>query len=162
MKPIASTAEILVFKMLGYNVNTKWIDWAYGMLVAGFENEDLVILAGELEPYNQFELQILADKVFFDLNLNWDDRELICKNYVCYLVSEAVDGRMLPINVLDILKDIYLSADYDPPYDDFYELYYAYDDLKYSKNQWYIAGVTRENINEIIKAYFVKWSNGCA
>src|SRR5579862_290034 len=127
MKPIKSTAEILFFKMLDWNVDKKWVDWAYDMLYAGFETENLVTLAGETEPYNQFELKRLTDKVFKELGLNWDDRELVYKNYACYLVGEAINGRMESINVLYILKDIYLGEDFEPPYTDFYDLYYAYD-----------------------------------
>jgi hypothetical protein len=161
MKPIPSTAEILLFRILGRNVDKKWIDWAYAMLCAGFETESLVMLAGETGPYNQFELKRLTDKVFHELNLTWDDREQIYRNYACYLVGEASEGRMQPVSVLDILQDIYIRTDFDPPYTDFYNLYFAYDDLKYSENQWYLDGATRENIDEIIKAYFKEWVAKC-
>jgi len=162
MKPIASTAEILAFKMLGRNINKKWIDWAYDMLSAGFETENLLILAGELEPYNQFELQNLTDKVFNELNLTWENRELVYKNYACYLVGEALDGKSKVANVLSILKDIYIELDYETSLEDFAMLYYANDDLSYSENQWYWEGATRENIDEIIKNYFVEWkANRC-
>ena len=61
MKPIDSTAEILAFKMLGHSINKKWITWAYDMISAGFETESLLILAGEQEPFNQFEIQRLTN-----------------------------------------------------------------------------------------------------
>lgn len=161
MKPIASTAEILVFKMIGDNVNKKWTDWAYEMLLAGFETENLIQLAGELEPYNQFELQRLTDKIFEELNLKWDNEEQVYKNYACYLIDQALDGKIQNVNVLDILKDIYIGKNYEPPYSDFYTLYYAQDDLKYSENQWYLAGATRENIDVIIRDCFAEWSAKC-
>lgn len=161
MQPVPSTAEILVFKMLGNNVNKKWIDWAYDMLCAGFERENLVMLAGELEPYNQFELQSLADKVLKELDLTWDNREQVYKNYACYLVGKAIEGSIQPVNVLNILSNIYIGADFDPPYSDFYDLYFAYDDLKYSENQWYVAGATRENIDAVIRDYFMAWKAKC-
>jgi len=157
MEPIPSTAEILAFKMIGNNVNKKWIDWAYAMLLTGFETENLIILAGEIEPYNQFELRRLTDNIFDELNLTWEDEEQVYKNYASYLIKAALDGKIQIINVLDILKDVYIGMNYNPPYSDFYSLYYAYDDLKYSENQWYWPGATRENIDEIIKEYFVKW-----
>jgi hypothetical protein len=161
MSPIASTAEILVFKILGRNVDKKWIDWAYDMIAAGFETENLIILAGEMEPYNQFELQNLTDKIFAELNLTYDNAEQVYKNYACYLIAKVLSNQMQAISVLDILKDIYIGADYDPPYHDFYDLYFAYDDLKYSENQWYLPNVTRENIDEVIQTYFVKWLVRC-
>ncbi len=161
MKPIPSTAEILVFKMIGENVNKQWINWAYEMLLAGFETENLIQLAGELEPYNQFELQRLTDKIFKELNLKWDNEEQIYKNYACYLIGQALDGKIQNVNVLNILKDVYIGAKYEPPYRDFYALYYAQDDLRYSENQWYWPGATGENINTIIKECFIKWTTEC-
>jgi hypothetical protein len=147
--------------MLGRGVDKKWVEWAYDMLSAGFETESLVILAGELEPYNQFELNALTDNVFKELNLTWNDREQVLKNYACYLVSEALDGKMKILNVLDILKDIYIDLDYDPPLNGFYLLYYAWDDLRYSDKQWYWDGATRENIDSVVMGYFAEWKRNC-
>jgi hypothetical protein len=157
MKLIPSTAEILAFKMLGRSINRQWIDWAYNMLEAGFETENLIILAGEMEPYNQFEVQSLANKVLKELNLTWDDREQVYKNYVCYLISEALDGKLKAVNVLSALTNVCIENDYEPYLYDFYSLYYAYDDLIYSDHQWYWHGATRENIDTIIKDYFMEW-----
>ena len=161
MKPIPSTAEILAFKMLGHNVNKRWITWDYDMLVAGFESENLVILAGETEPYNQFELQGLTDKVFAELNLSCDNRALVYKNYICYLVAKALDNEIKAANVLDIIKDLYIENNYESLLGNFYLLYYACDDLKYSENQGYWDGATRENIDKIIKDYFMEWKAKC-
>ena len=161
MEPIASTAEILACKMLGRNINKTWINWAYDMLSAGFETENLIMLAGELEPYNQFELQSLTDKVFSDLRLTWDNREQILKNYVCYLVDMAINSKIKFINVLDLIKDIYIELDHESSLSGFYMLYYAYDDLKHSDQQWYWDGATRENIDEMAKDYFIEWSANC-
>ncbi|MCR8561217.1 hypothetical protein KXD93_26425 [Mucilaginibacter sp. BJC16-A38] len=161
MKSIPSTAEILAFKMLGRNVNRQWIDWAYSMLEAGFETENLIILAGEVEPYNQFELQSLADKVLKELDLKWDDREQVIRNYACYLVGQALDGKLQTLNVLSTLTEVCIDDGYESDLYDFFSLYYAYDDLLYSENQWYWAGATRENIDAMIRQYFVDWKAKC-
>jgi len=161
MNPIPSTAEILAFKMLGQNVNKRWIAWAYDMLEAGFESENLVILAGEVEPYNQFELRSLTDKVLTELNLSWANHELVYKNYVCYLVTKALDHEIAAVSVLDILKEIYIKNNYEPPLHDFYLLYFAFEDLKYSKDQGYWDGATRQNIDKIINDYFMEWKAKC-
>lgn len=161
MKPIESTAEILAFKMLGRSVNKKWIDWAYDMLVAGFDTDNLVILAGELEPYNQFELQSLTDKVFKELELTWNNREQVLINYIGYLVGDTLAGNRKYENVLAVIKDIYLELNCNPSLEEFYLLYYANEDLSYSDYQYYWDGATRENINEIIKGCFIKWRAKC-
>jgi len=49
------------------------------MISAGFETESLLMLAGEVEPFNQFEMQRLTDKVFDELGLVYDNRELVLK-----------------------------------------------------------------------------------
>ena len=157
MKTVSSTAEILTFKMLGRNVDKSWIDWAYDMLCAGFETESLLMLAGETAPYNQFELQPLTDKVFNELNLTWNDSEQVYRNYIGYLITMTLDGKMKPLNVLEIIKDLYIEDDYEPLLRDFYMLYYAYDDLTYSEQQWYWNGATRENIDDVTSKYFKEW-----
>jgi hypothetical protein len=161
MKPIPSTAEILAFKMLGSSIDKKWIDWAYDMLEAGFETENLVMLAGEIEPFNQFELQRLAEKVLTELHLTWDDSELVYKNYICYLVSATLQGKLKAVYVLDIVKNIYLKKDCEPLLEDFAMLYWAHDDLLNSEQQWYWDGATRENIDAVIKQYFIEWKARC-
>ena len=157
MKTIPTTAQILVFKMLGLDVDKRWTDWAYDMLCAGFETENLITLAGEAEPYNQFELRSLTDKVFKELNLRWDDREQVYVNYISYLITKALNGEIKPLTVLEIVRDLYLGDDYGILLQDFYMLYYAYDDLSYSDQQYYWNGATRSNIDSITKEYFKDW-----
>lgn len=161
MKPIPSTTEILAFKVLGRAIDKTWVNWAYDMLEAGFETENLVILAGEMQPYNQFELQSLTDKIFIELNLALNDRKQLLKNYVCYLVDKALAGEIKFIDVLDLIKDMYIELDYDSSFSGFYMLYYAYDDLKDSEQQWYWDGATRENIDEMTRDYFMQWKSEC-
>lgn len=157
MKYITSTAEILAFKMLGKSVDKRWVNWAYDMLCAGFETENIVVLAGEIEPYNQFELQSLTNKIFNELNLKWDNIEHVYTDYICYLISEVLTNNLKPESVLNIIKDIYYQLDYESSLQDFYMLYCAYDDLRYSDNQYYWDGATRGNINLIIRQYFEDW-----
>jgi hypothetical protein len=73
MKPVKSTAEILAFKALNRDVDKTWVDWAVDMLIAGFDTEHLTILAGESEPFNQFQMQELAEKVLVELQLDYSD-----------------------------------------------------------------------------------------
>lgn len=157
MKYIPSTAEILAYKLLGESVDKRWINWAYDMLCAGFETESLVILAGEVEPYNQFELQSLTNKIFNELHLTWDNTKETLINYVSYLINEALAGKLKAESVLSIIKDMYHQLDHESALQDFYMLYYAYDDLRYSDNQYYWNGATKENIYSIIRQYFEMW-----
>ncbi len=156
MKPIASTAEILFFKMTGRSVDERWVAWAYDMIVAGFDTESLVMLAGEQRPFNQFEMQHLAEKAFQELNLRWDDRELVLRNYACYVIAKKT-----MVVALDILKEAHVDLNYEMFYHDFYLLYHAKHSLDNYGDQYYWDGATEENIDAVIKECFVEWRNKC-
>ncbi len=87
MKPVKATAEILAFKALNRDIDKAWVDWAVDMLMAGFDTENLAILAGEFEPYNQFQLQNLTTKVLDELRLDYSDKDQTIKNYACRLME---------------------------------------------------------------------------
>ncbi|HYG38322.1 MAG TPA: hypothetical protein VD908_06880 [Cytophagales bacterium] len=160
MKPVKTTAEILAFKAFNRDIDENWVDWAVDMLTAGYDTENLTILAGESEPFNQFQMQELADKVLSELKLDYSDKDEAIKNYACYLIDKSLDGE-LDFKVLDILKDICIELDYEKYLYDFYSLYFAKDDLSYSENQWYWDGATKENIDKIITNYFITWKTNC-
>jgi hypothetical protein len=157
MQPIPSTAEMLAYKALNRSVDETWINWALDMLMAGFETENLVILAGITPFYNQFELKVLTDKVFDELNLDYSDADKAVKNYASFLIDQCLRGERNYISVLGILKDLCIELDYDKHLYDFYSLYFAKDDLLTSENQWYWDGADRSNIDRIIKEYFENW-----
>ncbi len=107
MRYIPSTAEIVAFKMLGKSVDEHWIKWTYDMLLAGFETEELIILAGEHSPFNQFELQRLTDKIFIGLDLTFENKKVAYSNYTCYLLDRSLAGKSRPEAVLRKLSELY-------------------------------------------------------
>lgn len=161
MKPVKSTAEILAFKVLNRDIDKTWVDWAVDMLMTGFDTEHLTILAGESEPFNQFQMQELTNKVLAELQLDYSDKDQTIKNYACYLIDKSLCGELDNFKVLLILKNICIKLDYEKYLYDFYLLYFAKDDLLYSDNQWYWKGATRENIDKIIVDYFTTWKTNC-
>lgn len=161
MKPVNSTPEILAFKALNRDIDKTWVNWAIDMLKAGYDTEYLTILAGESEPFNQFQMQELTDKVLTELQLKYSDKDQTIKNYASYLIDKSLDGELDSFKVLDILKDICIELDYVKYLYDFYSLYFAKDDLSYSEIQWYWDGATRQNIDKIITDYFKTWKTNC-
>ena len=159
MKPIESTVEILAFKALNRNIDESWVTWAVDMLIAGFDTVDLAILAGENEPYNQFQLQSLTNKILDELHLDYSDKGKTIKNYVCYLIDKALNNEIDTFKVLGILRDICIELDYEKYLYDFYSLYYAKEDLLESDNQWYWEGADKNNIDSIIIDSFNKWKD---
>ena len=144
-------------KSMNHFIDEGWIDWAIEMMEAGFESENLYMLAGITRPYNQFELQDLTTKVLKDLGLDYSDRELTIKNYVYYLIKTSLNDPTTFLNTLRILNDICRDLDYDKKYMDFYLLYYAKDELKDFDEQFYWNGANRNNIDFIIVEKFHEW-----
>ncbi|MBL8001037.1 MAG: hypothetical protein JNL05_03660 [Flavobacteriales bacterium] len=161
MKPVKSTPEFLAFKALNRDIDKAWVDWAVEMLTAGFETENLVILAGESGPFNQFRMQELVDRALAELGLDYSDKDQIIKNYACYLIDRSLDGELNSIEVLATLKDIYFEMGYVRYLRDFHDLYYAKDDLSDAGHQWYWNGATRDNIDTVIADYFRNWQATC-
>lgn len=157
MKPIDSTIEILIWKHFGESVNENWIQWAVDMMMAGFDTEHLVELAGINKPYNQFELAELTDKVFDELGLDFSDQQSLVINYTTFLAREVLASRRDLLKSLRVLNQLYYKADWDQMIQDFYLLYYAKEDLNYSEVQWYWDGAYRENIDQICLDRFRKW-----
>lgn len=131
------------------------------MLSAGFYTENLLYLAGENEHTNQFELQKIASRALDELGLDYSDREIVVRNYICYLLDEAISEKQSYESVLRYLKDLCIDLDYESSLYDFYSLYFAQHDLSYSTHQWYWENANRENIDQIIKDYFHKRKNNC-
>ena len=161
MQPSSSTSEILAYKVLNRDIDEKWIDWAVDMLIVGYDTENLVILAGESKPYNQFELQSLTDNVFAELNIDYSNKEKIIKDYARYLIDKALKGEIDSFKVLSILKSICIELDYARYLYDFYSLYFAKDDLLNSDIQMYWEGADKNNIDLVINDYFIKWKTNC-
>lgn len=144
-------------KAFNEDIDESWVEWALEMMEAGYESNNLYILAGITKPYNQFELQELANKVLADLNLDISDKSLTIRNYIYYILSTTINEPSKYLLTLMEIKDICIELDMEKEYMDFYLLYFAKDDLNESENQWYWDGADRNNIDEIIKDKFQEY-----
>jgi hypothetical protein len=154
---VLSTYKILKAKAFNENIDETWIDWALEMMEAGYQSDNLYMLAGETKPFNQFELHELTRKVLEDLGFSYADKDAVLRNYIYYLISTSVDRPETYLKTLRELKNICQDLDLDTAYMDFYLLYYAKEDLTADEVQWYWDGANRENIDEIIQERFRKW-----
>lgn len=157
MQEVISTYRILMKKSFNEDIDESWVEWALEMMEAGYESDNLYILAGITKPYNQFELQELTDKVLTDLNLDTKDKYLIIRNYVYYILSTTINEPSKYLPTLREVKDICVGLDMESEYMDFYLLYFAKNDLNQSENQWYWDGADRNNIDKIIKVRFQEY-----
>lgn len=159
MKIVRSTPEILALKALNRDVDGSWVEWASDMLQAGYDTEHLRILAGEHFLFDQFYLHSLTDKVLSELNLDPSDTERTIKNYAAYLTDRALKGEFNPLQALTTLKDLCIELGYADYLFGFYLLYFATVDLINYGDQHYWEGATKENIEEVTRAHFVKWKS---
>lgn len=159
MQPVVSTAEVLLHKVLNRDVEQIWIDWALEMLIAGFDTENLVILAGESEPspYNQFYLQELTSKVLAELALDLSNPHQLIKNYVYHLINNVIIDKIKSVNALSILKNLCQELNDERSLYNLCLLYWAKEDLSYADEQWYWEGADKYNIDQIIIDYFIDW-----
>lgn len=90
-------------KAFNEDIDGTWIDWAIEMIREGYESDDLYILVGINKPYHQFELQRLTDKVFADLDLDYEDKPQMIRNYIYYIISSTKNE---PSKYLSTLKEM--------------------------------------------------------
>lgn len=154
-----STSEILAYKALGRLTEKGWLDWAYDMLIAGYETEYLLILAGMEQPLEHFEMRTLTDKVLAELKLDYSDTDKVITSFACYLANQSLKGEVESFEVLETLKDIHVELDLYSPLSYFYDLYYAKVDLLESEDQWYIDDVDRSNIDSVINDHLQEWAS---
>lgn len=127
-----------------------WIDWALEMMMAGFESEHLIELAGISPQTNRFQLDDVINKTLKELSLDKTTNEQIINGYVYYLISEAIDQKSSTKKVLRELRDLCQFRDYDKKLFPFYLLYYAHDELETLDVQYYWEGAEKQNIDAII------------
>ena len=144
-------------KSLDLPIGEEGVDWAIEMIEAGFESENLYMLAGHSKPYNSFELGELTNCVLKDLGLDYSNHDSTTKNYVYYLIKESIDRPATYLKTLSELCNICRELNYDERYMNFYFLYYAKDELKLFNVQFYWDGADRNNIDKIIAEQFNNW-----
>ncbi len=160
MLPVSSTAKILLFKFEGKPVNNQWVEWATEMLIAGFDTEELRMLAAENEPCDQVKMKTLTDRIFSDLYLNYSNEHELILNYVLYLVDLTLRNKVTITDTLDRIS--YYYDDTDELYKELlqFQLFnWAKQDFFYGNDvSGYVSGsINRHNIDQAILRYFEEW-----
>jgi hypothetical protein len=154
---VLSTHLILKNKVFNCDFDESWVDWAIDMIEAGFNSENLYVLAATSKPYNQQPLQDLTNKVLQDFNLSYTNKGLVIKKYVYFIVTNAIYKTNSYFKALRQLKDICVDMQYDELYMPFYLLYFAKVDLAECDHQLYWDGADKTNIDQIITTQFAEW-----
>jgi len=157
MHPVPSTCKMIWHKAFERSFDECWVDWAIEMIEAGFESENLYMLAGSNRPFYHFEMSALTTAVMKDLSLDYSDKHIATRNYAYSLIKEALDNPGKVITALHHLQEFYYLLDRDELYSDFYLLYLAVIELRDIGYQFYWEGANLENIDAIIRDRFLAW-----
>lgn len=155
---VPSTAEVLALRKLGRSIDARWVDWAVRKLLEGRDTPCLRVLAGEVGPFNQFEMAALVDRTFEELGLQqYPSRKEAAVAYASVLAGRILSG-VLPADVaLAELAQLCIELDYLKDVRDFYLLHFAREDLQATGMQYYWPEGDQESIDDVIREYCRKW-----
>lgn len=161
LQKVPSTAEVLLYKQQNLSINAQWKDWAFEMLMTGYETENLLILAGEDIHCNPFEFAELTDRIFKELHLNEIEANTVIILYSLFLVKSVVQSpdKNKVSATLRKLEQQCIDNEYNDFLYDFYLLSNAIDEVKELGNQWYWndSSLTKENWYEYTLTLFKQW-----
>jgi hypothetical protein len=123
IEEVISTYRVLMEKTFNEDFDKSGVEGSFEMMEAGYESENLYILAGITKPYNQFELQELTDKIITDLNLETSDKSLTIRNYVYYILSTTINEPSKYLSTLSEVKDFCIGLAIEKEYMNF--IYYT-------------------------------------
>jgi len=133
--------------MLGHAMHRadckRCVDWAVGMLAAGFDTDALCRLAGQMPPYDEASIVNLRDRVLAQLGFDDLSAASICRAIANILQRGASDQTMLreTLNHARVLYGKRYADDLQP----LYLLSLALQDMEQFGDQQYVDGMTRGN-----------------
>lgn len=158
MPQTVSSRKILAWKALNHMCGQECVDWAIGQIEAGKTDRSLLLLAGMSAPFNHFEMAAMRDRALDELGLESISRSDALRVCAAEIAADAAAGRTDLLAALRELSRICIDENYAPELYDFYLLYYAWDDLLTSHEQWYLRGATHANIETLAREALVKFA----
>lgn len=146
-----TTNRIRALKALNHSCGQECVDWAISQIERGRTERYVLMLAGMSPPFNHFEMAELRDRALAELGFGSISRADALRVYAAEIAQDAESGRAEILPTLHELNRLCIDEDYASELQDFYLLYFAWDDLLTSNEQWYWPGATRENIAIIAK-----------
>jgi hypothetical protein len=152
------TSEVFARRFLNSGYDVAFVTWAENMVLAGFESEHLIILLGEIAPFNGFEMDALLDRIQDELKAPKvgtvaEAIRIITTAHVLRFVRGLTDSA----STMSTLAELYGDDDNANSIYDFYLLHYAANDLGKGEDQYYWPDANRTNIERIIKDRCLEW-----
>ena len=154
---LRQTSEIFARRYLNYGPDEAIVSWAEKMVLSGFSSDGLLILLGEIEPFNKFEIDSLLDRIQNELLLPkiQSENEALIVIATAY-VQRFLTGGASSASALSDLAQLYYAKKADVTYD-FYLLHHAAADLEMGWFQHYWPNADRNNIQQIIREKCINW-----
>ncbi len=146
-----TTNRILAEKALQKTCAQQCVDWAINLLEPGHDGYYVAMLAGQVPPFNHFELADLRDRALHELGIKEVVPSIAVHRYAVECLRAALAGDVDRVEALAIVKDLCVAIDYPKDLNEFYLLCFAYEDLLEREVQWYWPGATRENVLSIVR-----------
>lgn len=154
MKPVPSTAKMLFQFARQYDFGDAVVNWAVEMMLAGYESENLYMLAADHPPYNYFQIRPLLLKVLDEFDIAIDEENYVL-DYQAYQVRQLLAGNG---EWAEILRELYEIDQAEEDWGStFIRLYWAFTDLEYDTVNHYWEGATRENIGQVVHDALAAW-----
>lgn len=151
--------KVILFCQSGFGQAEDCIDWALDALCAGEDSPSLRILAGLTPPLDSLEVRKYATQALKELGINISTGNDAIASCARVLIEEILIAPDCMEDRLSILREVYICEDYRKDLNDFYLLYWAFDDLQVGEVQYYWDGATRDNIHEIVLNRCREWIN---
>ena len=153
----------LTNKVIAYQEITDFntddcIDWAIEMIGLGFDNENIIMLAGLSKPTNYFETIKLLNNALAELGLQPKTGEDAIVSYCSTYISNIANGVAVRLN-LNNVDNLCIALGYPLPIYDFYLLWWAWSDLDYDPDAYptYWGGASIDNIEQLVINYAKSW-----
>lgn len=158
MNPVSE----LTYKVLAFSVapDFEWndcVDWAYEMLLLGYDTSNLLILAGISKPADYYGTFPYFSAALGELGLKEKTGEEAIIFYSGYLLRKIIARQSIRENLAE-LGILHYSNGYPELIQDFYLLNDGWGDIdREMGSEYYWPGATKENIEQIVIDKACKW-----
>jgi|GEM_PF-6802550 len=156
MIEIKNIGFFLAFPQQYTNDYNVYIDCAVSMLQNNIESESICILTGLTKPFNFFEIKNIIRDAKDEIKMTQLTYDESIIAYAFELVKELVTKKNILLN-LELLSNLAISNDYHESIYDFYQLYFAWEDLEYQNVQFYWNGMNLRNRDKIVDKVANDW-----
>lgn len=155
---ILLTVEIRALRAMGRMMDAKAVDWALALLEGGHNETSVAVLAGELPPFNPFEMNELVDRALKELEIApHGSREDAAVAFTSVRVKQHLDKQMSAEQMLAELSALCIELDYLDEIYDFYLFHFGLDDLKHGEFCYHLPEANRENIHQLLHDRCRQW-----